>query len=349
MPSSADREALPADRGSMTMARALGMGLEIDPGLEVVIREGLDTVESRLRDEVKSSDSFVSEAAAHLVAAGGKRFRPLVTLLAAQFGDPAAPGVVPAAVVVELTHLATLYHDDVMDEAALRRGAASANSRWGNSIAILTGDFLFARASDILADLGPEAVRLQARTFERLVHGQIRETVGPAETDDPVDHYLRVLADKTGSLIGTSGRFGGMLSGASAAEIELLTQWGERFGVAFQLSDDLLDIASESVESGKVPGTDLREGIATLPVLLLRRANQPADADLIEALAGDLSSDALLAEVLTGLRGHDVMAQAREVAADWARDAQATLSPLPDIAARAALESLCDFVVSRSV
>jgi heptaprenyl diphosphate synthase len=324
------------------------LGLTIDPALEAVIREGLDAVESRLRDEVKSADNFVSEAAAHLMTAGGKRFRPLVTLLASQFGDPAAPGVVPSAVVVELTHLATLYHDDVMDEAALRRGADSANSRWGNTIAILTGDFLFARASDILADLGPEAVRLQARTFERLVHGQIRETLGPGEGDDPVDHYLRVLADKTGSLIGTSGRFGALLSGASAAETELITQWGERVGVAFQLSDDLLDVASESDESGKVPGTDLREGVPTLPVLLLRRAARAADADLIAALAGDLSSDAALTEVLGALRVHPVMAEAREVTAGWANDARSTLAALPDTAARAALESLCDFVVSRT-
>ena len=172
----------------------------------------LDAVEQLLADAVKSDDPFVAEAARHLVEAGGKRFRPLLVLLAAQFGDPAAPGVVPAAVVVELTHLATLYHDDVMDEAPLRRGAPSANARWDNTVAILTGDFLFARASDLLADLGPEAVRIQARTFERLVTGQIRETVGPADGQDPLDHYLSVLADKTGSLIATSGRFGAMLS-----------------------------------------------------------------------------------------------------------------------------------------
>jgi heptaprenyl diphosphate synthase len=324
------------------------LGMRVDPALELAIREGMDAVESRLRDEVKSSDSFVNEAAAYLIAAGGKRFRPLVTLLASQFGDPAAPGVVPAAVVVELTHLATLYHDDVMDEAALRRGADSANTRWGNTIAILTGDFLFARASDILADLGPEAVRLQARTFERLVHGQIRETIGPAAGDDPVEHYLRVLADKTGSLIGTSGRFGGMLSGASSAQIELLTQWGERFGLAFQLSDDLLDIASDSEESGKVPGTDLREGVPTLPVLLLRRHAAPADADLVAALDGDLSSDEALSDVIAALRAHPVMAEAREVTASWAQDAKSTLTPLPDTAAKTALESLCDFVVSRT-
>jgi heptaprenyl diphosphate synthase len=324
------------------------LGLAIDAELDAAVREGLQAVEAKLRAEVKSSDSFVSEAAAHLVAAGGKRFRPLVTLLASHFGDPASPRVVPAAVVVELTHLATLYHDDVMDEAALRRGADSVNSRWGNTIAILTGDFLFARASDILADLGPEAVRLQARTFERLVHGQIRETIGPAADDDAVEHYLRVVADKTGSLIGTSARFGAMLSGASATETELLTQWGERIGVAFQLSDDLIDIASDSSDSGKTPGTDLREHVPTLPVLLLRRHNRPADAALLAALSSDLSSDHALADVLRELRAHPVMAEAGEVTAAWAEDARSSLATLADTTAKAALVSLCDFVVNRT-
>jgi heptaprenyl diphosphate synthase len=324
------------------------LGLDFDPKLEAIVRRGLDLVESRLASEVKSSDDFVSEAAAHLLAAGGKRFRPLVTILAAQFGDPAAPGIIPAAVVVELTHVATLYHDDVMDEAAVRRGADSANERWGNAVAILTGDFLFARASDILADLGPEAVRLQARTFERLVHGQIHETVGPSDSDDPVDHYLRVLADKTASLLGTSARFGAMLSGAPESTIELLTQWGERFGIAFQLSDDLIDIESDSSDSGKTPGTDLREHVPTLPVLLLRRANRPEDAALIAALAGDLTSDQALADVLRGLRAHPVMTEARDVTARWAQDARASLTSLPETSAKAALEGLCDYVVSRT-
>jgi heptaprenyl diphosphate synthase len=321
---------------------------DADPALDAAVRHGMDTVEDRLRDSVKSADAFVAEAAAHLLSAGGKRFRPLVTLLASHFGDPAAPGVIPSAVVVELTHLATLYHDDVMDEAVLRRGADAANSRWGNTVAILTGDFLFARASDILADLGPEAVRLQARTFERLVQGQIRETVGPADGEDPVEHYLRVLADKTGSLIGTSGRFGGMMSGADDTVIELLTQWGEQIGVAFQLSDDLLDVASESQESGKLPGTDLREGVPTLPVLLLRRDARPADTDLIDALVGDLSDDRTLSQVLGELRAHPVMDRAREVTAGWATDARAVLEPLPDVPARHALASLCDYVVRRT-
>jgi heptaprenyl diphosphate synthase len=319
-----------------------------DPELEAAIRSGLDAVETMLRASVKSDYPFVTETSQHLVAAGGKRFRPLVVLLAAQFGDPAAPGVVPSAVVVELTHLATLYHDDVMDEALLRRGAVSANSRWGNTVAILTGDFLFARASDILADLGPEAVRLQARTFERLVQGQIRETVGPDDVDDPVEHYLRVVADKTGSLIGTSGRFGAMLSGAEESATEVLTQYGERIGVAFQLSDDLLDVAAESAESGKTPGTDLREGVPTLPVLLLRRAAADSDAELLAALDGDLSDDAALARTVAALRSHPVMDEARAVLQRWADDARATLVSLPDVPAKAALDSLCDFVVRRT-
>ena len=329
--------------------RSSGSGIDFsDPELEATIRAGLEAVEALLRDSVKSDYPFVTETSQHLVAAGGKRFRPLVVLLAAQFGDASANGVVPSAVVVELTHLATLYHDDVMDEAVMRRGAVSANSRWGNTVAILTGDFLFARASDILADLGPEAVRLQARTFERLVQGQIRETVGPAEHDDHVEHYLRVVADKTGSLIGTSGRFGAMLAGADEAAVEVLTRYGERIGVAFQLSDDLLDVTSDSTASGKTPGTDLREGVPTLPVLLLRRRGAPEDAELLAALAGDLSGDAELRSVVDQLRAHPVMAEARAVLQSWADDARSTLGPLPDAPAKAALESLCDFVVRRS-
>jgi heptaprenyl diphosphate synthase len=322
----------------------------VDPALEASLREGMAAVEVALHAAVKSDFPFVTEASRHLVEAGGKRFRPLLVLLAAQLGDPSAPGVVPAAVVVELTHLATLYHDDVMDEAALRRGAESVNARWDNTVAILTGDFLFARASDILADLGPEAVRLQARTFERLVTGQIRETVGPQATDDPVEHYLSVLADKTGSLIATSGRFGALLSGADDAYVDVMTRFGERFGTAFQLSDDILDITSESTELGKLPGTDLREGVPTLPVLHLRRtaSGDPADRRLLELLDGDLSDDARHAEALAALRANPAMQAAREDLRRVAADARSVLAPLPVGPTRAALESLCDSVVTRT-
>ena len=338
----------------MPTAGGLGVALP-DPALEAELRAGLAAVEERLRAAVKSDYPFVTETSRHLVDAGGKRFRPLLALLAAQFGDPGAPGIVPAAVVVELTHLATLYHDDVMDEALLRRGAASANSRWSNTVAILTGDFLFAKASDLLADLGPEAVRIQARTFERLVIGQIRETVGPGPADDPVEHYLSVVADKTGSLIATSGRFGALLSGADDTVVDVLTRFGERIGVAFQLSDDILDVTSESGQSGKTPGTDLREGVATLPVLQLRRVaadgRRPADAAtarLLDLLAGDLSHAARHAEALALLRAHPAMAAARAELARWADEARDVLAPLPDVPARTGLLALCDAVVTRT-
>src|SRR3712207_5116402 len=250
------------------------------------LAEGLAAVESALVEAVGSEHPFVREAAGHLMAAGGQRFRPMLALLAAQLGEARAPEVVRAAVVCELPHLATLYHDDVMDEAAVRRGAPSANSRWTNSIAILTGDLLFARASDILADLGPEAVRIQARTFERLVTGQIRETVGPQPGENRIEHYLEVLADKTGSLVATSARFGAAFAGVEPALVTALTAFGEDVGVAFQLSDDLLDIVSEEGDSGKAPGTDLREGIATLPVLFALAGDDPAEARLRELVAG---------------------------------------------------------------
>ena len=322
----------------------LGLGV-LDQDLEARLVAGMASVEVALRDAVRSDYPFVTEASRHLVQAGGKRFRPLLVLLAAQFGDPEAPGVVPSAVVVELTHLATLYHDDVMDEADLRRGAASANARWDNTVAILTGDFLFAKASDILADLGPEAVRIQARTFERLCTGQIRETVGPDAGADPVEHHLRVLADKTGSLIATSGRFGAMMSGADPRVVETMTVFGEKIGVAFQLADDIVDITSDSSDSGKTPGTDLREGVPTLAALI---ALSGADPRLRDLLSRPLPDDADHAEALAALREHPALAQAQREARRWADEARATLADLPDGPPRQALEVLCDYVVTRT-
>ncbi|GAA3234310.1 polyprenyl synthetase family protein [Actinocorallia longicatena] len=320
----------------------------MDDALAAQMQQGLDDVEALLLETVHSEDSLLTEASEHLVVAGGKRFRPMLVLLAAQFGDASAVGVIPSAVVVELTHLATLYHDDVMDEAPLRRGQVSANSRWTNTIAILTGDYLFARASDLLADLGSDAVRIQARTFARLVRGQIQETVGPEADADPLKHYLQVMADKTGSLIATSGQFGAMMAGAPSHVVDTLTSACEKIGVAFQLSDDILDIASESFQSGKTPGTDLREGIKTLPMLHVLASSEPGDARLRELLAAPITDDDLHAEALSLLRAHPAMDRARADTRQWAEDARAELLTLPDVPARGALEGLCDYVVSRT-
>jgi heptaprenyl diphosphate synthase len=332
---------------SLTSSRPEGLRLP-DPQLDARVSAGLLAVEGLLRASVVSEYPFVTTAARHLVDAGGKRFRPLLTLLAAEFGDADAPGVVPAAVVVELTHLATLYHDDVMDEAPLRRGGASPNARWDNTVAILTGDFLFARASDLLADLGPEAVRIQARTFERLCTGQIRETVGPGGDADAIAHHVEVLADKTGSLIATAGRFGAMMAGAPPEAVQTLASFGERIGVAFQLADDLVDITSERSQSGKTPGTDLREGVATLAVLHARTSTDPADARLLELTSGPIHDEAAHAEALALLRAHPAIGLARAEAHRWADDARALLGTLPARPARDALELLCDYVVDRT-
>ena len=319
-----------------------------DVELEASVRAHLDAIEAALAQAVSAEDEFVADAARHLVNAGGKRFRPLLCALAAHFGDATRPEVVPAAVVVELTHLATLYHDDVMDEAGVRRGAVSANARYGNSVAILTGDFLFSRASNLLADLGPHAVRLQARTFERLVIGQIRETVGPADGVDPIDHYLAVLADKTGSLIATAAEFGAMFAGVEAALVDNLRRFGEQIGVAFQLSDDILDIASESAESGKTPGTDLREGVPTLPVLYALRATEPSMQRLRALVSHPLVEDAEHAEALRLLRASSALDDARATMATYAERARSMLAELPDVPARAALAALCDIVIART-
>ena len=321
---------------------------DLDPALEADLAAGMQGVEHLLREHIKGDYPLVEETSRHLVAAGGKRLRPLLTLISSHFGDPTRKEVIPAAVVCELTHLATLYHDDVMDEAPLRRGVKSANNRWGNTIAILTGDYLFSKASDLLADLGPEAVRLQARTFERLVIGQIMETQGPQNGEDPLAHYLRVVGDKTGSLIATSARFGGLLSGANRETVETLTKFGEQIGIAFQLADDVIDIASESSQSGKTPGTDLREGIPTLVTLNVMASNKAEDAELKRLLSAPIHDEVEVQQVLRALRTHYGLQQARQQLGNVAKDARTALGPLPLNSATSALFSLCDAVVDRS-
>lgn len=326
-----------------------------DSALEAAVRDGLARVEESLAATAHPDDGLLTEASRHLIVAGGKRFRALLVLLAAQFGDPSDPRVIEAAVAIELTHLATLFHDDVMDEAEVRRGHPSANSRWDNSVAILTGDFLFAQASRILARLGPEAVRIQAETFSRLVTGQTAETVGP-RGQDPLDHYMHVITEKTGSLIATSGQFGALFSGAPAEIADQIAAACEQLGVAWQLSDDVIDIASDTAQSGKTPGTDLRQGVRTLPVLYaLRSLTQPAlqqsaaDARLRWLLEdADLTDEALLIEALTLLRGHHAMKESRADVLNWVHEARTSIEALPDSPARGAFLAMCDFVEKRT-
>ncbi|MFI7677706.1 polyprenyl synthetase family protein [Actinophytocola sp. NPDC049390] len=338
-----------ADQTVPGLPASLGLD-QADPALVDTITNGLTRVETVLRSVVQSDVDFVEQAALHLVKAGGKRFRPLFTLLSAQFGPDESTGtsddVITAAAAVELVHLATLYHDDVMDEATMRRGAKSVNARWDNTIAILTGDFLFAHASGLVARLGSDAARIIAETMGELVTGQMRETVGPGPDDDAVRHYLSVIGQKTGSLIATSGRYGGMFSNAAPAHTEALHRFGDLIGTAFQISDDIIDIASPADESGKTPGTDLREGVKTLPMLYALA--QDPDPRLAALLAGPITDDDDVDEALTLLRKSPGLEQAVRTLSDYADRARAELATLPPCSARDALDMLARYVVART-
>jgi len=324
------------------------VGLRIaDEALLAELATGLAKVEKLLREAVRSDVEFVDAAARHLTEAGGKRFRPMFTLLASQFGNGASDDVITAAAAVELVHLATLYHDDVMDEATMRRGAQSANARWDNTVAILTGDLLFAHASRLVAQLGTEPTRIIAETMNELVTGQIRETVGARDGEDPIQHYLTVIAQKTGSLIATSGRFGALLSGASAEHVAAMRKFGAIIGVAFQISDDIIDIASGSDVLGKEQGTDLREGVRTLPMLYALHDDKD-NARLIELLTTPLTDDDEIAEAIELLRSSAGLRHARETLREYTLRARAELASLPESAARDACESVADYLAART-
>lgn len=323
-----------------------------DPTLGPAVFNGMARVEKLLRDAIANSDPFVDKTSRHLVEAGGKRIRPLLVLLSSLLGgnEDINNDVVTAAAMVELTHLATLYHDDVMDSAPLRRGAPTAHEVWGNSVAILTGDLIFARASILAASLGPESVDLQARTFERLCLGQLHESVGPRPDEDPLEHYLDVISDKTASLLAAAGEFGTRFGGSDEATMKTLNEYGEKVGVAFQLADDVIDVTGAKVKSGKTPGTDLRERVPTLPVLILRRMAGEGDASasaVLELVDGDLTSDEQLAAAVAAVSGHAATNEAWAVARQWADEARAALAALPDSPVKRALLDFADAVVSR--
>jgi heptaprenyl diphosphate synthase len=322
-----------------------------DAAFATNVRDGVARIEQLMETELRGSDDLMTEAVLHLFEAGGKRFRPLFTVLSAQLGPrPDADEVTIAGAVIEMVHLATLYHDDVMDEAQVRRGAPSANLRWGNNVAILAGDYLFATASRLVSRLGPNAVRIIAETFAQLVTGQMRETRGideGANGADPIEHYLKVVYEKTACLIGAAGQFGAMFSGADEDQIQRLSRLGSIVGTVFQISDDIIDIDSDPDESGKLPGTDLREGVHTLPVLYALQ-DTGADADrLRELLVGPIDDDARVAEALALLRASAGMAKAKDTVARYAAQAREELAALPESPGRQALATLVDYTIHR--
>lgn len=319
--------------------------------LAEVIDAGVATIEDGLSQELHFADALADVSGRYLFGAGGKRVRPMLTLLIAQLGDGATPQVVTAAQAIEITHLASLYHDDVMDEAPLRRGVPSAHEVWGNSVAILTGDLLFSRASSLMTKLGERAMELQSETFERLCLGQLHETIGPRPDEDPIAHYIQVLADKTGSLIAAAARCGVIYSGAPAEYESAVVEFGEKIGVAFQLADDVLDLSPSSDDTGKQAGTDLKAGVPTLPTLLLaQRANEDhAAADLLERIrVGALDDSTDFQLLVAELYAHPVTQQTREEARRWAAEAIEALAIIPEGPVKQALSAFADHVVSRT-
>ncbi len=321
-----------------------------DPELGPRILQGLSDVEDRLSEALRYTDALADVAARHLMEAGGKRVRPLLTLLAAEISGGINASVIDAAVVTELTHLATLYHDDVMDDATKRRGTDAAHTIWGNSVAILTGDLIFSRASLMVSELGSRALMTQAKTFERLVLGQLYETAGAAADEDQLAHYIKVIEGKTGSLISAACEYGSHLAGAEEATIQTMVRYGELVGVAFQLADDVIDITATHQASGKTPGTDLREGVPTLPSILVRQSARDGDEEarrVVELMDRDLSSDQALTEAVEALSAHRVTRMAWDIAYRWADDAVETLAPLPNSTVKSALASFAQAVVHR--
>ncbi|MBC2682278.1 polyprenyl synthetase family protein [Corynebacterium anserum] len=316
--------------------------------LNQALTEGLQRAESKLLNELAQGESFLTDKISHLAKAGGKRFRVMFALLAAQYGTrPTSDDVISAAVVVELTHLATLYHDDVMDEADRRRGAESANARWSNSVAILAGDYLFSVASKLMASLGSETVAHFAEAFQELVTGQMRETVGASEGEDPIEHYMTVIQEKTGVLIASAGFLGSLHGGAPREHVEALQLFGRNMGQVFQIVDDIIDVWSDPEESGKTPGTDLREGVFTLPMLYAMRQDDAIGARLREILVGPVTEDALVDEALDLIRRSHGREKSLEDVEYYRQRAEAELAKLPQNDVTDALRQLMKFSLER--
>ena len=320
------------------------------------MQDQLEIVEEGLLGHLRFASDVADAPARYLAEAGGKRIRPMLTLLTSELGDGPNDLVRQGAQAVEITHLASLYHDDVMDDARLRRGVPAAQMVWSNSVAILAGDLLFARASSLVSGMGEEAILLQARTFERLCLGQLHETVGPQPGDDPMQHYIQVLADKTGALISTAARMGVLFSGAPREYADPVTEYGERIGVAFQLVDDVIDLSPRAEQTGKRAGTDLRAGVVTMPLLLLQARAAAGDtqaAELCERIEAGVAriaegeDPALLDPEVEALRAHEVTRETEETARRWAADAVAALAPLPKSTVKRGLERMAESIVSR--
>jgi heptaprenyl diphosphate synthase len=306
----------------------------------------LERVEQRLYEVTETEDPFLTKISQHLLGAGGKRYRPLLAQVAGELGPDRDAPPVEAGVSVELVHLGSLYHDDVIDEADTRRAAISVNANWTNTVAILAGDFLLARASEVAAPLGEEAVALLARTYANLCEGQVLELQLTGDVDHGPDEYFKVIGGKTASLIRTSARLGALSSGAPREIVDAVSAWAWEMGLVFQMTDDVLDLVATEEFLGKPAGSDIREGTFTLPVLLAARSD---DGDEItELLAPERErDDAAIARVIAIAREGGYVDVVLDDARSRLQEAESAVGDLPDPAITAVLRDLGSFLLTR--
>ena len=307
------------------------MGVTISPLLGLPTMDAdRQRVENALLEAVKTPDAYLTEIASHLISAGGKRLRPVMTIVASRVGsnEPASDDAIQGGISCELVHLGSLYHDDVMDESTTRRGVETVNAKWGNLQAILAGDFLLARASEIAASLGTEVAGLLARTIGRLCEGQIEELRHTYDVNRPVDSYLASIDGKTASLYSTAARIGGLVAGHDRATVDLLTAYGTAYGMVFQIVDDVLDLTATDAELGKPAGHDMEEGVYTLPVLHTMSAGGTASDELKSILGKPLDSHERV-KVLDIVRSNGGVESAIERAKGFVAEAESICSQLP--------------------
>ena len=298
-----------------------------------------ERVESTIHEAVRNSDPYLTEIASHLILAGGKRLRPVVAMAAAQVaGTPPSDDVVRGGVACELVHLGSLYHDDVIDESDTRRGVETVNAKWGNLQAILAGDFLLSRASEIAASLGTEVAALLARTIGWLCEGEIEQVHHAYDVGRPEDSYLVSIQGKTASLFGTAARIGGLVAELDRDIVDALTAWGTAYGMVFQIVDDILDVTDSTEQLGKPAGHDLVDGIYTLPVLRTLALDR-ANGDELAALLGKPLVAAERDKALAIVRANEGVESAIVTARQYVADAEAACADLPDTAATEALRA----------
>jgi heptaprenyl diphosphate synthase len=306
----------------------------------------LDRVEERLAEVTVSDIGFLTEAAQHGLGAGGKRFRPLLAQVAAELGPRTGGEPVEAGVAVELVHLGSLYHDDVIDDADTRRGAASVNQNWSNTVAILAGDFLLARASEVAAPLGPEAVALIARTYATLCEGQVLELELEGDLDHGPDEYFGVIGGKTASLIRTAARLGALTAGADRDAVEAISEWAWEMGLVFQMADDVLDFVADEEFLGKPAGSDIGEGTFTLPLLYAAAGSEGPEIRSILGSGRPYEQGAIDA-VITLVTGGGYIERVLDEATERLRVAEKAASRLPTGELTPVLRTLDEYLLSR--